>query len=402
MRYALVMAALAVANGAICSAADVDAPFPIMAWDYADDEPTLRSMAECGVNAVAFVPEEALDICARLGLKAIVYHPDLTPPRWDEPFRSEGPIRILPDLIKRLDDHPAVMGYHLKDEPHADQYAELGKAVAVVRKLAPDKWPYINLLPGVGPDYDAYVEAFVKECDPTVISYDHYPLDQDGGFTDRYWTNLAQIRAAALRHGLPFHTIMLTVAHLRYAEPTPATLRLQAYGALAYGARGLGYYKFISRELPILDAPDLGDWRAGPLDQFLDRTPTWDALRNLNRQVATLGPTLLKLRSDATYFVGAIPEGNRGVGDDSLLKGLLAPGPFLVGDFTHEDDGSRWAMIVNMDLKNSLSCRPDFRAAPGKVEYLSPVTGELKGFPDPWYSLPPGQGVLLKVTPGAG
>ena len=54
--------------------------------------------------------------------------------------------------------------------------------------------------------------------------------------------------------------------------PTPTTLRLQAYGALAYGARGLGYYKFISRELPILEAPDLGDWRGAPLDEFHEKT----------------------------------------------------------------------------------------------------------------------------------
>jgi hypothetical protein len=32
------------------------------------------------------------------------------------------------------------------------------------------------------------------------------------------------------------------------------------------------------------------------------------------------------------------------------------------------------------------------------VDYVSPITGELGDFPDPWYCLPPGQGVLLKLT----
>lgn len=376
-------------------------PFPIMAWDYADDEPTLRSMADCGINAVAFVPERALDLCGRLGLKAIVYHPDLTPARWDQPFRSEGAIRLLPELVGRVNDHPAVMGYHLKDEPDPGQFEELGKAVAEVNRLAPGKWAYINLPPGMGEGYDGYLDLFVKQCHPSILSYDNYPLGQDGSFSYGYWANIAQVRKAGLRHNLPFHTIMLSVAHLTYAEPTPASLRLQAYGALAYGARGICYYKFISRELPILEAPDLGDWRGAPLDQFLEKTPAWDFMRNTNRQVRNLGPTLLKLKSDVVYHVGEVPEQNRGIGDDTLLKGLLAGESFLIGDFTHED-GSRWVMIVNKHLRNATPCRPDFRDPPAKVEYVSPVTGELKTFPDPWYNLPPGQGVLLKLTPREG
>src|SRR6185312_4865418 len=131
---------------------------------------------------------------------------------------------------------------------------------------------------------------------------------------------MAQVRNAALRYKLPFWTIFLSVAHMTYGEPNPASLRLEAYGALAYGARGICYYKFISRELPILDAPDLGDWRAAPLDQFLEKTPNWDVMRNLNHQVRNLAPTLLKLRSDVVYHVGEVPKDNRGIGDDTLLK----------------------------------------------------------------------------------
>ena len=376
-------------------------PFPIMAWDYADDEPTLRAMAECGVNSVAFVPEHALDLCHRLGLKAIVFHPRLTPPRWNDRFQSRSALEELPELVKHVNDHPAVMGYHLKDEPGVDQYAELGKAVEAVRRLAPGKWPYVNLLPGMGRDYDVYLEEFVKQCNPTVLSYDNYPLTQDGGFSYGYWANIAQVRNAAVRHGLPFWTIMLTAAHWNYAEPTPVTLRLQAYGALAYGARGIAYYKFISRELPILDAPDLGNWRGAPLDEFGARTQAWGWVQNLNRGVQKLGPTLLKLRSDVAYHVGEPPEQNRGIGEDTLVAKMGAGDAFVIGDFTHEEDGSRWVMIVNKHLTNSFACLPEFHAPVEKLEYVSPVTGELKPFPAPYYYLAPGQGVLLKLTPRA-
>jgi hypothetical protein len=374
---------------------------PLMAWDYAADEPTLRAMADCGINLVAFVPPESLDICERLKMKAIVFQPDVTP-RWDLPFKSDAAAKVLPDLIKRVNNHPAVFGYHLKDEPDGGQFAELGKSVDLVRKLAPGKWPYINMTPGMGPGYDDFLNSFVNTCHPTALSYDNYPLGQDGSFSYGYWANIAQVRNAGLRHNLPFYTIMLTVAHLTYGEPTPTTLRLQAYGALAYGARGLCYYKFISRELPILEAPDLGDWRGAPLDEFHEKTIAWDWLRNLNHQIQNIAPAFLKLRSDLVYHVGEVPEQNRGIGPDSLVKGLTAGDSFIIGDFTNTEDGSRWVMIVNKNLKNSTTCGPQFSIPVERVEYVAPATGELKPYPAPWYCLAPGQGVLLKLTQKSG
>ena len=371
---------------------------PIMAWDYADDEATLQKMADCGINMVAFVPPKALDACEKVGIQAIVYQEGITPARWDQPFNAAEANKALPDLIKQVNDHPAVYGYHIKDEPGGDQFAELSKSVALVKELAPGKWPYINLPPGMGEGYDGYLDLYVNTVKPPILSYNNYPIGQDGSFSYGFWANIAQVRNAGLRHKLPFWTIVLSSAHLTYGEPNETHLRLQAWGSLVYGARGVCYYKFISSSLPILEAPDLGDWRNGPLDQFGEKTQTWKWLRNLNRQIQNVAPTILKLKSDLVYHVGEVPEQNRGIGDDTLVKGLLAGDAFIIGDFTHED-GSRWVMIVNKHLKNSVPCRPEFRSEMEAVEYVSPITGELQDFPDPWYCLPPGQGVLLKLTP---
>ena len=97
---------------------------------------------------------------------------------------------------------------------------------------------------------------------------------------------------------MPLWNIILTSPHWDYREITEADLRVQIYGSLVYGVRGLAYYKFCSKELPILKAPDLGNFRSGPLDPFGERTPTWDWLRRCNREVQNLAPTFLKLRSD--------------------------------------------------------------------------------------------------------
>jgi hypothetical protein len=92
-----------------------------------------------------------------------------------------------------------------------------------------------------------------------------------------------------------------------------------------------------------------------------------------------------------------VPKENHGIDDKSLVKGLDSGTQFIIGDFTHQD-GSRWVMIVNENLHESAFCRPKFRGDVKNVQYVSPVTGELRPFPAPWYALAPGQGVVLKLN----
>lgn len=377
---------------------DVDKVFPLMAWDYAEDEGTLKDMHEAGINMVAFVPPSLLEVCQNYQIKAILFDDRVTG-AFDAPFDSETANSALRDLIRKYNDHPALYGYHLKDEPGPEQFAELSKSVALVKELAPGKWPYINLLPtqSYGEAYESYLEQFALICKPTAFSYDNYSQDYgiEGGAKSLFWKNLAQVRETALKHELPFWNIILTAPHFNYDELTSADLRLQIYGSLVYGAKGLSFYKFISRSLPILDAPDLGNFRMAPIDQFGERTPTWDILRNINSQVQNIGPTLLKLRSDDVYHIGVVPENNSGPTAQSLVKDVPG-GQFIVGDFTH-GDGSRYVMIVNKSLTESFPCNPVFNTPPKKMSLLSSWKGVLEKYPTPWYWLAPGQGVLIKL-----
>ena len=371
--------------------------FPLTAWDDVRSADTIKKMGECGINLIAFVPPKWLDACHENGVKAIVYDPRVTP-AWDKPFDSKAANEVLPELIKAHNDHPAVFGYHLKDEPDGGQFAELAKSTALVRKLAPGKWPYINLTPGMGDGYvKDHLKPFIEQCKPPILSYDNYAIGEKVSFSYGFWANIWDIRSAALAADIPFHNIILTAAHWNYRVPNAADLRLQIYGSLVYGAKGLGYYKFCSEPLSVLDAPDLGNFRMAPLDEFGEKTETWHTLRNINRQVLNLAPTLLKLRSDDVYHVGEVPQRNHGISETSLLAGLDSGLAFVIGEFTHVEDGSRWVMIVNKTLDESAFCRPKFRTAPKSIRYVSPVTGELKPFPAPWYALAPGQGVLLKL-----
>jgi hypothetical protein len=231
------------------------------------------------------------------------------------------------------------------------------------------------------------LEKFIAECKPPILSYDHYTLMEGGGMGDLYFANLEAVRRAALKHDLPFWNIVQALAALNFREPTAADFRFQAYTTLAYGARGITYFKYFS-------AP-IGNFRGGPIDQFGNATATWDLLRQVNLQVGMLGPTLLQLKSDRVYHFGEIPNGCTGSDDKSLVKAIN--GPMLVGDFTHTD-GTRYVMIVNKSFTGSVYCAPQYREAVKSHEMISAYSGQPTSFEGEQGWLAPGQGVLLKLN----
>ena len=163
-------------------------------------------------------------------------------------------------------------------------------------------------------------------------------------------------------------------------------MRFEAYTTLAYGGRGLSYFTYF--------CPQVGNYRAAPIDQFGHQTPTWFAMQNVNLQVLKLAPTLLKLKSDDVYHFGTPPAGCHAPTDKSLLTGVN-DNRLMAGDFTHED-GSRYVMIVNTDVNKSAPCFPQYRSAK-KVQMVSPYTGQLMAYEGEQCWLAPGQGVLLKL-----
>lgn len=383
--------------GILCTSSAAPKPesfFPLMAWNsIPSDAATFKKMRECGLTVAGFVSPKDLDLCHQAGLKAIVSDPRASGYDWknvDEPAARKQ----VTALAASTAQHPAVYGYYLIDEPNSELFPGLAKVAALVHEMAPGKWPYINLFPNYASttqlgnsSYSEHLEQFIQTVNPTQLSYDHYALMDDGSLRKGYWENLEAMRAAALEHDLPFWNIVLTVAHFNYREPTAADLRFQVYTTLAYGGRGIAYFTYF--------APRVGNYRAAPIDQFGNPTPTWHSLQNVNLQVARLAPTLLQLRSDAVYHLAEPPEGCRGPTDTSLLKGPPQK-ELMAGDFTHTD-GSRYLMIVNKDFAKSRHCQPQFRGEPKRVLMVSLYTGQLENYSGEQVWLAPGQGVLLKL-----
>ena len=378
--------------------AEESAPFlPVMAWDGPpNDAAVFKRMKDCGFTVAGFVPPAALDNCQAAGLKAIVSDPRVGGYDWTK-VDPQVARKQVTELIGEVRQHPAVYGYYLRDEPPGGFFAGLATVSSVVKELHPGAWPYINLFPNYAhfsqlgtPTYDEYVEKFVQECRPTVLSYDHYAIMEGGALRPVYFANLESMRRAALKHNLPFWQIVLSLACLDYRQPTAADMRFQVFTSLAYGARGIAYFKYFS-------AP-VGNFRGGPIDHFGNETPMWQIVREVNLQIAKLAPTLLKLKSDRVYHFGEVPQGCTGPDDKSLVEKIA--GPMLVGDFTHEN-GDQYIMVVNKSFDASTTCHPKFRTPIKALEMVSPYGGNLIAYEGEQCWLAPGQGVLLKLIPKA-
>src|ERR1700722_8773820 len=106
------------------------------------------------------------------------------------------------------------------DELGAGDFPALAKAVAAVKKYAPGKLAYINLFPDYATlgardasqleaaSYTEYLERFVNEVHPQMISYDNYKVQfgndlKNGAETADYYHNLLEVRRVAREHHLP-------------------------------------------------------------------------------------------------------------------------------------------------------------------------------------------------------
>ena len=155
----------------------------------------MDSIAECNFTIAGFVTPEDLPLCEKLGLASIMAPAASGKPwfgKWRE-MNGEQIDQAVKELVEACGNSPAVLGYYIMDEPGSPAFPALAQAVSAVKKYAPGKLAYINLFPSyatVGaPDksqlgaatYTEYLERFVHEVKPQILSYDNYLASHQDG-----------------------------------------------------------------------------------------------------------------------------------------------------------------------------------------------------------------------------
>lgn len=378
--------------------------FPIMAWGSAPAEPEqLRWMKQAGLNVAGFSQVSEIDRVREAGLACFVRDPRVNAYDWQN-LPSEAEIRAkVRELAREIGDSPTVLGFYLRDEPHASLMPGLGKVAAIIREVMLDKWPYVNLFPSrvstdrVGvPTYTDYVKLLVNTIKQPFISYDNYSL-VGGEMLEYFYENLEIIRRLSLEARVPFWNCILANAHFNYMEPSDATFNIQVYATLAYGGRGIQYFTYYS--------PRIGNYRLGAIDQFGDRTPTWDMLRRINKQLHALAPTVLKLRSTGVYHHPELPPQSRPLTESRLVERVemfqryVRPpiaGQFLIGEF-EDPQGRPYLMLVNKDLNHSFRFAIHLKQPGRKLIHISPYSGKEEPFGREMDWLAPGAGTLFRL-----
>jgi hypothetical protein len=371
--------------------------FAIFPWDEVEGtKEKYDELYDCGFNMAGFATPDALSTARDAHLKCWVTDPSIVV-RGGEGISDTEVASRVKALAATTRSNPVVMGYRLVDEPRRDTFKQVSRWVSAFESEAPDKIPFVNLFPdysehkaGVLDDaYHTYMQAFVDEVKPRVLSFDNYGLFANGELRDTYFPNLETARDMSLKAGLPFYHVILGNTHFDYAEPSPQWFRFQVYSSLAYGVRGIAWFTYIDRER--------GNYRSAAIDLYGRRSPTWKMLRDVNLVCHHLAPTLVQMQSVGVFHFPALTNGCRSIADSKFLKDVQGNGPFVIGEF--QNDTSRAVLIVNKNLTKSTHYKiipkdesPGHKIA---IQKVSAITGAVLPMSAENDWLAPGQGMLL-------
>lgn len=392
--------------------------FPILPWDpyhgwsvppLENRKNGLDSIAACQFNMAGFVLSRDLPICRQLGLGAIMLSSDTAFTNvqyiynWKKLSDAEIDSRVK-NMVAASGSNKAVQGYFITDEPGASEFPALGKAVAAVKKYAPGKLAYINLFPDYAtlgaPDrsqlgtsnYTEYLERFVQEVNPQVISYDNYKVQFSMDLKDQagaagYFENLLAVRRVALEHGLPYLNIVASCQIVPSCPiPSPANLAFQAYTTLAAGYRGVTWFTYFGDFYPF-----------APISKSGDKTLTWRWLQEVNHEVTTLAPVMSHLTSTGVFFSDPSPADDLPRLPGNLVASVTSSSPLMVGEFKHQN-GRAYVMVVNSSLEKTVQFRLKTTRPEQPIYSVSAIDGSFSSYNQKdglW--LTAGQGVLLAL-----
>jgi hypothetical protein len=309
---------------------------------------------------------KALDLCKTNGIKGLVIDSRTQP----KSTRDKDFAENFDAVIKDYAGHPALWGYCVIDEPSAGSFNRIGGVNRYLLEHDPKHIPYVNLQPTYATKeqlgnwtYEQHVDEFCKVVKPKMLSYDHYALMADGTVRGDYFLNLEIIRRQSIKHSVPFNYILLSLPHLRYKDPTEADIRWQAFTALAYGARGLMYFTYMTP----------GGGHNAIIDENGKPTAKYAFAKKINGEIRKLGPTLLRLNTVAIYHTGTLPVGCKPLPQGDLIASVKG-GEFVIGQF-NSDDGFRYAMLVNRSLTAPAKAVISF-AQDVALSQVSPASGK--------------------------
>ncbi len=334
----------------------------------------LDEMFASGLNLItaSYTPEinkQVLEYCHVHGVRCTIEDP-----RMQKAKRlGEGWEKIIADIVNDYKEHPALFNYHVTDEPNNADFPMLKKISDKLLELDPAHEPYINLFPNYAspeqlgaPTYRDHVEEFIRQVNPTLVSYDHYhfckgtKIEQHEFTNERdrmiyenaflavnragFFDNIEVIRELSLAHGLPYMVIVLLVEHGSYRYLTEAELRWEVFQSLAYGSSRISYFTYWT---PFNESDDVWHWKEGMISADGERCQHYYDVQKINLELQKMGDELLGATSLAVFHIGACEENVKFFAGYGGMKEINVPSA-TVGFFT-----GGLMLVANKDYTNS-------------------------------------------------
>jgi hypothetical protein len=301
--------------------------------------------------------------------------------------------------------HPALFGYGVRDEPPVELFGRISRISDLFEKLDPDHPPLMDLFPGYAKpeqlgveNYRDYVRKFVEQVDPVVLMYNHYPLRVNRKADTGWHRDLALFREESRRAGIAFWVFAQCQGIRGYLRvPICEEIAWQANTALAYGARGIWWYRYWTQP------PDEGSNEpprhpGSMIDQNGNRSPSYYNVQETNRFLRKAGPALIGWDN---AHLGRVSDGKiEAQGECPAVSITGDDFDVVVGTFTRKK-------AVRLVLANDSYEHPaKFGISPtGNLRVRNVIASrnatapaDLSG-PKATWSLAPGGCVLIELTP---
>jgi hypothetical protein len=349
---------------------------PIMTWPGPDasllNAEAFRLVAEAGFSVnMSFLGGreanlKALDLARAAGLHLMVQDDRVSKLVED----ASLPLDVLTRVAADYGRHPAFYGYCITDEPNASKFERLSAIVRRLKELDPAHPAYINLFPTYAneqqlgtPTYEEHVARYLDTVRPPFLSFDHYPVTRSGLRPD-YYRNLEVVRRMAMERGLDLWAFTLVTPHAVYPPPAIGHIRLQLWSDIAYGAKALQYFTFVTP-----GGTDF-DWGSGLVDKQGRPGPAYPLARQANAEVRRVEGLILRWKSAGVFHSEPVPEGARQLpGDGPVVS--TSGAPLVVGVFS--DGAARYVLFVNRDYEKPRTAVVRRPASPGpRTELTGP------------------------------
>ncbi|MDR1630169.1 MAG: hypothetical protein LBS36_08170 [Oscillospiraceae bacterium] len=401
--------------------------------EFADDE-HLGYVRDAGIDfLVSGATESFLNACEQNGIGVIAKsYGGLPTYGWTNIDTTPNSpwLTLTPETFQ---DHPALWGNDLMDEPSVSSFETLAAMMDSYRGKTNGKLAYVNLYPSYANEeqlgttadwfafskeyqrinsYQKHVNAYIETIDSDYISVDIYPLkeraDPIGGgsykYTELTWLKNLDILAEACRKtGRDLWVITQATGEVYEGSSVTRVasendIRWQAYTSLAFGAKAIIHACYQN-----------GWWDASShlVTPAGERTPTYYAAQAVNQEIKAISDIYMDYDNVGAFVHNAYKEQHTRIAlsktDFSAVSGLKSDDTLLVGCFDAKEGGGKALMMVNMtEISSGKTTQASF-----KLDGASAVTAYVGGEPQTLtpdasgnytLSLLPGEGVFVTAV----